>query len=191
MATVPKPFVSEQEYLRLERAAEVKSEYIDGQMVAMSGASLAHARLCMRIANRLANQLEGKGCEVFSSDLRLRIPSGRLYTYPDVSVACGPELTDDNFDTLQNPIVLIEVLSASTREYDRKKKLRLYRTIPSLHEYLLVDQYSVDVEHGRKQPDGAWLIRDFSNPEDEVVLESIACRLNLQDLYRDILTGES
>ena len=187
MATLPTPCLTEEEYLRLERAAEYKSEFIDGQMIAMSGASLAHARLSIRIATRLASQLEGKACEVFSGDLRVRIPNGRLYTYPDVSVACGPRLTDDSFDTLENPVVLIEVLSMSTREYDRGKKHRLYRTIPSLREYLLVDQYSIQIEQRSRHSDNTWLIRDFSSLDDEIVLESISCRFKLRDIYRDVL----
>lgn len=191
MATLPNPFLSEEDYLRLERAAEYKSEYIDGQIIAMSGARRAHVRLSMRIASLLETQLEGKKCEAYNSDLRVKIPDGRLYTYPDISVACGPKFADEALDTLLNPIVVMEVLSNSTRNYDRGKKLRLYRTIPSLLDYVLVDQYAVNVEHWRREPNGTWNVRECTGLDDELTLESIACRLLLRDIYRGIeLTQE-
>ncbi len=186
MATLPKSFLTEQEYLKLERAAEYKSEYIDGQIVAMSGASRQHSALSINLIALLRNPVRSKGCTLFNSDVRIKIPNGRLYTYPDLSVSCEPVFSDGEFDTLLNPVLLIEVLSVSTRTYDRNQKLRLYKTISSFVEYLLVDQYSVNVEHWRRQEDGSWNVREIVSLDSEFVIESIGCRLALRDIYDDV-----
>jgi Uma2 family endonuclease len=186
MATLPKPFFTEQEYLEIDRAAEVRSEYLDGQIFEMSAISAAHSRLTWNLTAILAPQLRGKQCVGFGSNLRVKVPRGNFYTYPDLSVACGPQFTTDKADTLANPVLLIEVLSQSTRDYDRGEKLRRYRTIPSFVEYLLVDQYAVGVEHWTKQPDGSWLVRETLGLDAEVVLESIGCRIRLADVYESV-----
>lgn len=186
MASLPKPFLTEQEYLEIERAADFKSEFLNGQMYAMAGTTAAHVRLSVNLIVAFTTRLRGKGCEVFHSDLRVKIPRGNLYTYPDLSVACGPKFADDVLDTLVNPVLIVEVLSASTRDYDRGEKLRLYQTIPSFVEYLLVDQYTIAVEHWRKQPDASWLVREIAGLDGEVVLDSVGCRIGLRDIYEGI-----
>ncbi len=183
MVTLSKSSLTEQEYLEIERAAEFKSEYPDGYMFAIAGASRVHNRLTWNLTANLGTQLRGKECVGFGSDQRVRVPLGNFYTYPDISVACGPQFSPDHPDTLINPTLIIEVLSESTREFDRARKLRLYRTIPSFVEYLLVDQFEVAVEHRRKQPDGSWLVRETAGLDGEVVLESIGCRVRLADVY--------
>jgi len=186
MATLPRSFLTEQEYLEIERAAEFKSEYLDGQMFAMAGASPTHVDLTMNIAGVLRDQLRTKGCKVYNSDMRVRVPRGTLYTYPDLSVACGPRF---EAGTLINPVLIVEVLSGTTRDYDRGEKLRRYQTIPSFIEYLLVDQYAVGVERWLKQPDGSWLVRETAGLDGEVVLESIGCRIRLADVYEGVELG--
>lgn len=186
MATVPKPFLTEEEYLRLERAAEYKSEYIDGVMVAMSGASRQHSTISINLIALLRTSVRSKGCTLFNSDMRVKIPNGSLFTYPDLSVSCEPKFADDAFDSLLNPILLIEILSASTRVYDRNGKLRFYKTIPSFVEYLLVDQYSMHVEHWRRQEDGSWNVRETTDPDAEVFVNSVGCRIFLGQIYEDV-----
>ena len=127
MTVDPKPQLSVQEYLRLEREAETKNEYLDGQMVAMTGGSLRHSLIIGNLVRELGNQLQNRPCQVFPSELRVGIPSANVYTYPDVSVACGDPLLEDEYeDTLLNPMLLIEVLSPTTEAYNRGKKLRWY-----------------------------------------------------------------
>ena len=181
------PSFTEQEYLEIDRAAEVRNEYLDGQIFEMSAISAAHSKLTWNLTGILGTQLRGKQCEGFGGNLRIKVPRGNFYTYPDISVACGPQFAGDKGDdTLVNPELLIEVLSQSTRDYDRGEKLRRYRTIPSFVEYLLVDQYAVGVEHWTKQPDGSWLVRETLGLDAEVVLESIGCRVRLADVYEGV-----
>lgn len=132
--------LSEAQYLAIERAAETKSEFHDGEMFAISGASLRHNVITGNILASLWNALRGKGCTTFSGDLRVRVASSGSYVYPDVGVFCGqPEMVDEAFDTLTNPVLLVEVLSKSTANYDQGEKSRLYRTLKSLQELLFVD----------------------------------------------------
>ncbi|HYN90066.1 MAG TPA: Uma2 family endonuclease, partial [Ardenticatenaceae bacterium] len=147
-----------EEYLVRERGAEAKSEYLDGEIVAMVGASRAHNLLTINVAGLLWQQLGDRPCEVYSNDMRVKIPVARVYTYPDVVVSCDdPLFEDDELDTLLNPIVIVEVLSASTESYDRGKKFSFYRSIPSLIEYVLVAQDEHRVEHYLRQAGGHWL----------------------------------
>src|SRR5437868_6630843 len=137
MASNPVSKLTEEQYLAMERAAEFKSEFLDGVMYAMSGGSLQHSALQRNIISQLDAKLQGSQCQVYTSDLRVRV-SGRMYAYPDISVVCGkPVLADSQKDVLLNPIVIIEVLSPSTEHYDRGVKFHLYRTIESLQEYIL------------------------------------------------------
>src|ERR1700683_3056936 len=148
--------LTEEQYLAIERAAEFKSEFLDGVMRERSGVSLRHAGLTGNIVAELHGMLRDSKCHVFNSDLRVRF-SSRMYTYPDVSVVCGKLLlADDQKDVLLNPIVIFEVLSPSTELYDRGMKFQLYRTIPSLREYILVDQNKVQIEQYIHQDASTW-----------------------------------
>src|SRR5437868_8492820 len=141
MSSQPKTLLTPEEYLAIERKAEYRSEYLNGEMFAMTGASRKHNLIALNIAGELRQQLKSKPCEAYVNDMRVRIPATDLYTYPDVTVVCGdPEFEDAFIDTLLNPTLLIEVLSESTESYDRGKKFGYYRTIQSLAEYLLVAQ---------------------------------------------------
>ncbi len=183
MASSPVSKLTEEQYLAIERAAEFKSEFLDGEMFAMSGASRRHARVQRNILGELYNALRGKGCEVFSSDLRVRV-SSRMYTYPDISVVCGePALADEHQDNLLNPVVLFEILSPSTEKYDRGLKFQHYRKIESLQEYVLVDQSQVRIECYTRQPGNTWTLRDYQRLEEEVTIDSIGVSIPLSRIY--------
>lgn len=183
-AHIPKPRLTAEEYLAQERQAEHKSEYFDGEIVAMAGASREHNLIVGSLIRLLGNHLLERDCNVYPSDMRLHIPNTNTYTYPDVVVTCGEEFfTDDHFDVLKNPLVLIEVLSDSTEAYDRGKKFRHSQQIPSLAEYLLVSQVPYRVELYVRQSKNLWLYSVAYDPDDVIHLASIDCKLSLKDIY--------
>ena len=175
-----------EEYLVSERKATVKSEYINGEILAMSGASLAHTRITADIVTELNNQLRGGECEVISNGMRVKTGPKGAYFYPDVVVFCGePEVEDNVFDTLLNSTLVIEVLSPSTEVYDRGEKFRHYQELTSLREYVLVSQDRVRVEQYRLAKT-QWVQTEFRAPEDVLPLVSIGCELSLRDIYRRV-----
>jgi Uma2 family endonuclease len=179
-------YLTPEEYLAFERKATTKHEYLNGQIVAMSGASFAHNFLTMNTANQLYNQLIGGECQVATSDMRVKVTQIDSYFYPDVVVVCGePRAEDDTFDTLLNPTVVVEVLSPSTETYDRGEKFEHYQQIASLKEYVLISQDKIRVEHYRRQ-ETEWLQTEFQGLEDVLYLLSIGCELRLQDIYRRV-----
>jgi Uma2 family endonuclease len=178
------PYITPQEYLRLERQSEYKSEYVNGQIFAMTGASRKHNLITTNISRELSLQLKGRPCEVYAVDMRVKVRATGLYTYPDVAVVCGePEFEDDFVDTLLNPTLLVEVLSQSTERYDRIAKSSYYRTIESLAEHLLVSQDELRVEQYVKQPNGEWLLFEYLAPDSAAQLPSIDCSLLLSEVY--------
>ena len=182
-----KSYATPEEYLAFERAAEYKNEYFDGEIYAMTGASRKHNLIAGNIFTALNNQLRARPCEVYISDMRVRIPAANTYTYPDVVVACGePKFEDAELDTLLNPVLIVEVLSKSTASYDRVVKLGYYRTLPSLSEYLLVAQDKHHVAQHTRRPDGRWLLADIRGPEGRVELPSVECVLSLSDVYEKV-----
>ncbi len=182
-----KRHVTPEEYLAFERAAESKNEYFDGEIIAMTGASRAHNLIMANLIAELRQRLRGKPCEVYPSEMRVRIPSANAYTYPDVAVVCGePQFEDGHVDTLLNPTLLIEVLSKSTASYDRRVKSGYYRTLPSLAEYLLVAQDEYHIAQHTKQSDGRWLLADIRGQEGRVDLPSVGCALSLSDVYERV-----
>lgn len=188
MASVPRSdYVSPSAYLALEREADTKHEYVAGQIVAMAGASREHNLIVLNIASEVRAQLRGRPCETYPSDMRVRVPSRQLYSYPDVTVVCGePQFEDSQVDTLLNPTLLVEVLSPSTERYDRGTKFRAYRTIPALRELLFVSQEGPLVERYRRGADGQWLLSEAAGLEAEIALESIGCTLALRDIYERV-----
>jgi Uma2 family endonuclease len=184
MSVEPHRRLSPQEYLAAERQAEVRSEYLGGDVFAMSGASRRHNLIVVNVAASLHGQLKGRACETYAGDMRIHIPATGLYTYPDVAVVCGdPRFEDSELDTLLNPTVLIEVLSPTTEGYDRGKKFAHYRTLESLREYVLVSQEEVRVELFTRQHEGHWLLSEASRLEEAVPLAAIGCELRLADAY--------
>ena len=184
MSSQSNTYISPEDYLSIERKSEIRSEYLNGEIFAMVGASRAHNLIVANITRELTQQLKGKSCELYPNDMRVRIPATGLYTYPDVVVVCGePLFEDEHVDTLLNPTLIIEVLSASTESYDRGKKFSHYQTVGSLIEYLLVAQDECRVEQFIKQPDAHWLYSDARSPEGILELVSIQCVLALKEVY--------
>jgi Uma2 family endonuclease len=184
-AALKKRFTPE-EYLALERQAEFKSEYFDGSIFAMAGATRQHNLLTGNLNRRIASQLDDRSCESYASDMRVLVSHTGLYTYPDVTVVCGePVFLDDKQDTLLNPTVIVEVLSPTTETYDRGRKFGHYRRLPSLREYVLVAQDEVLVERYVRQGDD-WLLTDLRSMDDTLRLTSIDCHIPLQEVYARI-----
>jgi len=187
VSTVSKRLISPEEYLRQERLAESKSEYLRGEVFAMSGASYAHTVIKDNLARSLGNQMEGGPCRVLTSDMRVKVSATGLYTYPDVVIVCdAPQFEDKVFDTLLNPHVIIEVLSDSTEKYDRGKKFAHYRQIPSFQEYVLVAQDRPSMERHVRQADGTWLTSFFEDVAGTFEFASVPARIPLAEVYRDV-----
>ena len=191
MSTNPKTFLTPEQYLEIERKAEFKSEYFNGEMFAMAGASLTHNRLVAAVTGDLGQQLRRGPREVLASDMRVAITATGLYAYPDATVCWGgPQLLDGQKDTLLNPTLIVEVLSPSTEAYDRGRKFEHYRSIESFTAYLLVSSDRIHVDLFMRQPDGRWLLTSTDSLEDVLDLPSIGCRLALADLYERVEFGE-
>lgn len=187
MSSLPKQRFSEAEYLAFERTSQEKHELIDGEIVSMSGASEPHNRIVTNVSVSLYNQIGERACSVYTSDMRIRV-SHRQYTYPDITVVCSESiLADDDYqDILLNPTVIIEVLSPSTERYDRGDKFTLYRTLPSLQEYVLIAQHRLQIERYVRQLDNLWLLADTQHADGFMNLTSINCILSAKDVYRRI-----
>lgn len=188
MSTLPQSsFLTPEAYLARERVAEFKSEYFNGEVFVIAGNSRAHCRISMNVLRILDTQLLERDCNVYASNLRVKIRKIGKYTYPDVVLTCGKELfEDDEVDTLLNPIVIIEILSASTEAYDRGKKFQHYQFIDSLAEYILIVQDAVRVEQYVRQSDHTWLYSEYQNLDDVVKLESVKCEMTLKDIYAKV-----
>ncbi len=188
MAALPLQRLSAAEYLALEREAETKSEFWNGEIFAMAGASREHNLIAMAVGAAIYPQL--KGCELYGSDMRVRVPATDLYTYPDLVIVCEPPRFDEaDVDTLVNPTFLVEVLSPSTEDYDRGRKPAHYRTIPSLAGYLLIAQDRVHVELVTRQSDGRWLLTEVEDPNAVLELPLSGARLAVADLYARMPPG--
>lgn len=178
---------SPQEYLALERASKEKHEYFQGRVIALAGASLGHNRLVSNILREIGSHLKDKGCEILPSDIRISIPSRESYMYPDAVIVCGkPEMEDDRFDTLKNPVVIFEILSPSTEDHDRGKKFFFYRQIPSFKEYILVDSTSPFIEVSRRGEDGAWKFETVEDIQAQLFISSVGISIPLAEIYRNV-----
>jgi Uma2 family endonuclease len=187
MSTVPKRFLTPEEYLAQERRAAFKTEYYQGETFAMAGASREHNLIVGNVVREVGNGLKGQRCEVYPSDMRVKVSATGLYTYPDVTVVCDtPEFEDEHRDTLLNPTLLVEVLSDSTEAYDRGAKSEQYRKLSSLREYLLIAQDRSHVERYMRQPDGGWLLREVAEPDGVVALGSVPVVLPMSEIYRQV-----
>lgn len=187
MASNPQRLYTPEEYLAQERAAAYKSEYVDGEIFAMAGASEAHNSLVANILASLHPQVRRSGCKAYVSDMRVDLSKNGLYAYPDVIVVCGESrFSDQHKDNLLNPQIIIEVLSKSTEAKDRGFKFMRYRKLDSFVEYLLVSQEKPQVEHFVRQPDNRWLLTEITNLEEVVSFSSIPCELRMSDIYETI-----
>jgi Uma2 family endonuclease len=176
-----------EDYLKLERSASYKSEFHDGQIYAMTGASRKHNLITVNIAGELRSQLKKRPCEAYINDMRVKAAEAPSYHYPDITVVCGkPQFEDGQMDTLLNPTLLIEVLSPSTEAYDRGGKFAHYRKIPTLREYLLVMQDQPSIERYQRQGE-VWILSEAVGLEASVPMESIDCILSLREVYDKVL----
>ncbi len=177
-------YISPEEYLEQEITATEKHEYYRGEIFAMSGASKEHNEIFSNVFGEIAHKLKGKGCKPYGSDFRVHIPKNTLYTYPDIIIICGkPELTDDKFDNVTNPSVIIELLSKSTRNYDKGEKFTLYRDIDSLKEYILIDTEKMHIEKHIRNIDNSWQLTDYRSPVNQILIDTVQISLLLKDIY--------
>lgn len=173
-----------EEFLVWERAAETKHEYADGKLYSMAGASRQHGRITVNLTRYIANALSKSPCEVFAGDMRVWIPARRAYNYPDLVVVCGKaEFLDDQFDTLLNPVLVIEVLSPSTARRDWSTKFRDYRSLDSFAEYIVIAQDERSIEQFVKREDGIWMIQDVG---EDLKLVTVPCVLTLDEIYERV-----
>ncbi len=180
-----------EEYLAMEKDADVKHEYYQGEVFAMSGALQPHNAISSNLNAELRVRLRRRGCRPYGSDMRIHVASNSLFTYPDISIFCGKveTLNNDNFNAL-NPIVLIEVLSKSTKDYDRGDKFTLYRDIQTLKEYILVDSRSISVEAFAVNSSGKWELTEHKSLDGTLSFQSLSVSIPLAEIYEDSgLTG--
>jgi Uma2 family endonuclease len=181
---IEKRYYSEEEYLALEEAAEYKSEYYDGKIVPMTGETTNHNQIAGNLYIALSTAFKKKDYRVFIGDVRLWIPKKRIYTYPDVMVIAGkPEYFEQRKDTVTNPQVIVEVLSNSTKAYDRSGKFKFYQTIPSFQEYILIDQSQRSIEQYSKQENKRWSYCVYDEEDLGLVFSSFQVEVSLDDVY--------
>ena len=187
-----KPRLTPEDYLAIERSAEFKSEYFDGEIFAMAGASRAHNSIVLNTGSEIRQHLKNRSCKAYVNDMRVKVNPTGLYAYPDVIVVCGKEQFEDtHLDTLLNPTLIIEVLSDSTEAYDRGRKFEHYRHLDSLVEYVLIAQQRPHIESYRRQPDQQWLLTECSGLDATLRLQSIDCDLALAEIYAKVELSES
>ncbi|MBD1211257.1 MAG: Uma2 family endonuclease [Dolichospermum circinale Clear-D4] len=177
-------YYSPQEYLELEVNSEIRHEYINGLIIPMTGGTPNHNQLAGNFYAMLNFALKRQPYQVFVTDQRLWIPSRKIHTYPDIMVVKTPlEYEEGRKDTLVNPVMIAEVLSKSTKGYDRDEKFAAYRTIPSLQEYILIDQYTMHIEQYFKTDNNQWIFSEFTDGNINLNLASISCQMTLSDIY--------
>lgn len=188
MSTNVQPKPSPAEYLAREREAETKSEYVAGEIFAMAGATPEHHLIVGNLVRELGNALKTRPCRVYPSDLRVQVVDG--YFYPDVSVVCGiPNFSDH--DNLTNPALIVEVLSASTADFDMGGKFARYRQTESLQDYLLVSQERTHLIHYHRQDANHWLLTEITDPHAELELLGVGCRLAVAEVYDKVFVSDS
>ncbi len=180
----PQRYYSPEEYLKLEEAAEFRSEYHDGQIIPMTGGTPNHNQIALNLGGAINFSTIGKPYRVNVNDLRLWIPSKRVYTYPDVMLVAGKlEFLEGRKDTITNAVMVAEVLSKSTANYDRGDKFKLFRTIPTFREYILIDQYEMHVEQFCKTDDNKWVLSEYDGADAVLVLSSVQFEMPLGEMY--------
>ncbi|MGK7882492.1 MAG: Uma2 family endonuclease [Crocosphaera sp.] len=182
-----KKIYTPEEYLQLEEESEEKHEYRNGEIVIMTGGTTNHNRLVLEFCTYLNFALREQNAEVFAGDVRLWIPSYREYTYPDIMVVKEqPIYQTPGTTTITNPTIIVEVLSKSTQARDRGDKFRFYRSIPEFKEYILIDQYTVLVEHFVKTSEHQWMLTEYETKEANLPLNSVNFEINLEELYKRV-----
>jgi Uma2 family endonuclease len=184
---IAKKYLSPAEYLAREDAAEFRSEYRDGEIFAMAGGSFDHNRIAGNLFERLRANLKGKPCEVFMSDVKVWIDVAQSFTYPDLVVVCGgPRPYEGRKDIVTNPLVLIEVLSESTKNYDRVEKFDLYRSLPSLREYIVVNQYAVEIHQFYREAPFRWVLTEYRELDNVLKFSSFDFQISVRDIYESV-----
>jgi Uma2 family endonuclease len=185
VAALKQQFVTPEEYLEFERAAEVRHEYFGGYIRQMAGESLAHSRICVNVLREVSSRLRGTDCEALSPNMKVRAATKGMFAYPDLSVVCGkPEFHDEKKDVLLNAKVIVEVLSPSTQLYDRTRKLEYYlQEVQTLTDYILIHQEAAVVEQYYKSDGGDWRFRFIIGLDRTLTLESVGCDVPLSDIY--------
>ena len=180
-------YYTTEEYLELEETADNKSEYIDGEIIPMAGASTNHNRIASNLYSAANFAFRQENYEAFISDIRLWIPKRRIYFYPDVMIVAGEaEYYNNRTDTILNPQVIIEVLSKSTKGYDKEGKFEIYRAVESFQEYLLIDQTKIRVEHYSKTGKKQWVMREYDEEDENITFNSVPFEISQQDLYNKV-----
>ena len=187
MSAFPTPFLTPEQYLDLDRRSDRPSEYHDGEIFPIETAGVRHGRIGINLTLALDKHLEGGPCQLIGATVRVRIPNTKRYTYPDQIVGCDRlEFEDKNRDTLLNPVLLFEVLSPSTEGYDRGEKFRLYRSIPSFKEYVLVSQDQVMIELFRREDEKNWHFQVITDLDAVLHLESVQVDIPLREIYAKV-----
>ncbi|MBW4623323.1 MAG: Uma2 family endonuclease [Cyanosarcina radialis HA8281-LM2] len=180
-------YYSPEEYLELEEAADYKSEYIDGKMVSMTGGTTNHNQIALNFGTELNFAFKQQDYRIFMLDVRLWIPKKRIFTYPDVMIVVGePEYYNNRSDTITNPQVIIEVLSKSTKGYDREEKFEAYRTITTFQEYILIDQTRIHIEQFSKTANKQWSLREYDEEDEAIALSSVSVQMSILDVYNKV-----
>jgi Uma2 family endonuclease len=184
MSSLPKSRLTPEQYLERERQATFKSEYLAGEVFAMAGASEGHILIVTNLTRELSTRLRGRPCRTYSNDMKVEVGPAGLFTYPDVSVVCGePRFHDGRRDMVQNPTLIVEVLSPSTEAYDRGAKFAQYRRLDSLTDYVLISPSEYRVEHFVRQKDNLWLLSEVTSDQEAVVITSLDCELPMAEIY--------
>lgn len=184
MSAVPKRRLTAEEYLAQERLASFKSEFYQGEVFAMAGASYEHNQVKENLVFELRSRMKDGPCRPYSSDFRVHVPRTTLFTYPDIVIICNkPEFTDDHLDVLLNPEVIVEVLSESTEKYDRGVKFQQYQQISSLKEYILVSQHEPRIESYVRQANDKWLLTNYVGLSAQLIVNAVKITIPLQAIY--------
>jgi len=187
VALSSKKRVSVQQYLASEPQAEFRSEYWNGEIVAMAGGSPAHNRILRNLTRRLGNQLDGSVCEPYASETRVRVPECNAYFYTDALIVCEGALLDDGLtETVLNPTVIVEILSPTTESADRGRKFACYRTVSSLLLYVLIQQDAPAVDVYARQADARWLLTALTGMESTLALEAVGVSLPFSEIYQGV-----
>ncbi|MBD2529935.1 Uma2 family endonuclease [Nostoc flagelliforme FACHB-838] len=182
-----KRYYTPEEYLELEEKAEYKNEYTDGEIIQMTGGTTNHNKIAGNFYKRFPLTLQGQDYEIYIGDVKLSIPRYCLYTYPDVMVIKGKPIYEGTGKTIiTNPLLIVEILSNSTKNYDKTDKFKYYRSIPGFQEYIMIDQYSFAVEQFIKQAEGQWIFKEYEGEDAVLVLDSIDFKITLRDIYERV-----
>lgn len=184
VAAYGKKHFTVEEYLDFEQASDKRHEYYQGEIFAMSGAKVPHNIISTNLLSELKQRLKGGACRPFNNDQRIYIPANTLFTYPDISIVCGEILTKDNDEwNILNPIVIFEILSPSTRQYDRSDKFKLYRDIPFLREYILIDSETIGIEAFRLNEKKHWELEEYKKITESLEIKTVNLSISLTDIY--------